>query len=228
MTSRSKLALLTALATEHAALARCIGDSSQVVLLQCGVGAAKAREGFRAALARGAGRVVFMGFAGGLRAEALPGRLLVPQQVLYRQQRLAVEADWGQRICRSMAQMNPATEPLLCVDSPLLDVEVKARHAKEAIGCDMESAAILALASQHKVPAAVIRVVLDGPDDPVPPLALRMADADGNFRWPSLGEWMHPGQCWQVARLVPRFRLARRRLQAAATRLVGECERRSL
>jgi hypothetical protein len=184
---------------------------------------AKARHGLQTALkTEGVGSVVLMGFAAGLRDEAPTGRVLVPQQILYGQDRLAVDVDWQQQICQSLASMNPAADPLLCVDTPLLDGAAKARHAPLAIGCDMESAAVLEVAHQHSIPAAVIRIVLDGPRDVIPALAVAMADDDGSFRWPGWSEGLRPKQWWQLLQLIPRFRLARRRLEVAAQQIVAD------
>ena len=212
---------MTALAAEQAALTRSIAPQSQLLLVQCGMGPAKARQGLQTVLKQGAGRVVFMGFGAGLRDDASTGRVLIPHEILSGQDSLAVDADWQRRICQTLADMNPATDPLLCVDAPLLDIDAKAEWAERAIGCDMESAAILTMAHHEGIPAAIIRVVLDGPKDVVPPLALTLVDDDGDLCWPDAGSCLHPLQWWQLAQLIPRFRLAHRRLQEAARRIIA-------
>ena len=222
MTSGSKLALITALATEQAALARNSAAESQVILIRCGMGAARAGQGLQTALAEGVDSVVLMGFAAGLCDEAPPGRVVVPRQILYGQETLSVDADWQRQICDSLASMSPATDPLLCVDAPLLDRDAKAQCASKAIACDMESAAIVAMAQAHGIPAAVVRIVLDGPKDIVPPLAVAMVDDDGSGRWPGWSQCLHPIQWWQLLQLIPRFRLACSRLQAAGQQIVGD------
>jgi hypothetical protein len=221
VTAAAKLALITALGVERQVLAQVWPTSSAAdhLLLHSGIGVAKARLGVERALGNGATSVLLLGFAGGLNDEAVPGTLLVPRQVRYQSNAIAVNTDYHQRVCAAVASLQPVTEPLLCADVPLCTPAAKAAHAAGAFACDMESAAIAA-AHEAGIAAAVVKVVLDGPEDVVPELALQFTDADGNRRLPSLSaNVLSVVQWWQLFGLLPRFRQARQQLRAAAEQL---------
>lgn len=217
----TKLALITALAVERQVLAEAWSDSSAAdcLLLQSGIGVAKARLGVEKALAQGARSILLLGFAGGLNEEATPGTLLVPREIRYQSSAFAVDGDYHQQICAAVAGLHPVTEPLWCADAPLCTPIVKASHAADGFACDMESAAIAA-AYEAGIAAAVVKVVLDGAQDVVPQLALAFTDADGNRRLPPWGaSVLNVVQWWQLWGLLPGFRQARQQLRAAAEQL---------
>ncbi len=221
MAAAAKLALITALGIERQWFARGwpVASDSSGLLLHSGIGVAKARLGVEKAVAQGATSILLLGFAGGLATTAAPGTVLVPRQIRYRAKPIMVDADYHQRVCAGVNSLQPVTESLLCVDRPLLSVGAKAEHAVDGFACDMESAAITA-AQQASIPAAVVKVVLDGAEDTVPQLALAFADANGDRRLPTIGAGaLNLAQWWQLVRLLPAVRVARHQLRAVAEQL---------
>ena len=220
MTVAAKLALITALAVERQVLAKVwpAESPSDPVLLQSGIGVAKARLGVERALAQGARSVLLLGFAGGLNKTAATGTVLVPREIRYHSSTIVVDEAYHKRICRAVACLRPVSEPLLCVDAPLCSPAAKVSHAGDAFACDMESAAIVA-AHEAGIAAAVVKVVLDGAQDTVPELALAFTDAYGNRRLPFSSTLLDITQWRQLLELLSRFRQARRQLRAVAEQL---------
>ena len=223
MPPAAKLALLTALAVEYQAVSAAgVTESSNTLLLQTGLGVAHAREGVNRALQEGADAVLLLGFAGGLNPAAVPGTLLLPRQIQYQDRSIPVNAVYHRRIRERVASFAPIVDPLVCVDEPIREVVLKAQRASRGFGCDMESAGI-AVANDAGVPAVVVKVVLDGPGDSIPKLALEFTGADGNRRVPSLSRRLLDVKQWsQTLALLSQYRLARRQLERVARLLLAE------
>ena len=225
----ARLALIVPLALERQCLSTRQRQSSNVDISvsQSGQGAQNAARAARAAVAQGATALMSVGVAGGLVAELSAGDFVIPDAV--------IDADSGRRFecsdswVASMREQlkdtdNASAGTLLSVTDVLTAPLEKAAAATRfaAVACDMESAAVAAVAHEHQVHFAVLRVISDALSDELPSNVGSWVDSSGNARVkPVLGAMMSPGRWHCVISMSTRFRLAQRRLRRLSARLVG-------
>ena len=164
-----------------------------VTLIASGVGAERAAQATRLAIERWSlGAVISIGFAGGIAPEALPGRLILPDNV--RETRFPQESgapapdsalstqDSGLKIyadarllavarsAASRVQLVPLGGTLLTVPAIVSTRQAKKTlHAQSgAVAVDMESAAVGRVCNDSGVPVLFFRCVTDGPEDEIP------------------------------------------------------------
>lgn len=192
---------------------------------RCGPGPASAAAAARAAVQAGAGGLLLWGFAGGLAEHLACGAIVLPRQVRGSDgRRYATDSGWRARLAAALpAGVAAEAGDLACVDrvatTPAAKRQIQA--ATGAVALDMESAAVAAVALEAGIPFVVLKVVIDGPNDALPPGVERWVDRGGRARWvPWLGVMLRPSDWPAVCLLLRRYRVARARLCALA-RLCG-------
>jgi hopanoid-associated phosphorylase len=131
------------------------------------------------ALGDGAGGVVSFGMAAGLTPDLRPGAIVVPETVIGGGERFATDAAWTSRL-RALLPPSSAA-PVAGIDLPVADATAKAHlHAITGAGAaDMESHIAARGAARFGVPLAVLRVIADPADRPLPAAAVAGLGGDG-------------------------------------------------
>jgi adenosylhomocysteine nucleosidase len=204
-----------------------LGDGASCLVAQSGIGPERAAS---AVLALPPARLmVSCGCAGGLVAGVRPGGIIIADAVV----ELDGHARAGERLPArgdGMALWSDAHGLALHVGpvaaSPVILADPQAKRAAAGAGAlavDMESGALARAARERGVPLLVIRVVLDGVDDPVP-VGADVVDLDtGEVRIGRALAAVLPPWRWPVAvRLARQTRVADQRLRAFLARLFGE------
>lgn len=223
----SSVAVIAALAVERAPLdALLMSDPKPPIrVYQCGVGCERAYDAASAALSAGASALVSWGLAGALVPELSAGTILLPQQVLTLEgERLATDSRWRMEVSRALQPLFAVRDGSLVEVREVLSTRVaKAREAQAsgAIAVDMESAAVGRAAAGAGKPFVVLRVVVDGLTDTLPPGIEQWLDEAGNRRLIAALETAFKPACWPgLFKLSRRYRQARRALTVAAQVLV--------
>ncbi len=217
-----RVAVIVALGVERGCL-REVG--ARTLLAQSGPGADRAAAAAQHMLAAGAGALLSFGLAGGLAADAAPGRLLLPRRVVTPHDRgFDIDPGWHARLALALCGLGFDDRPLLAADGVLATPASK--RAAAALGTasvDLESGAIAAVAAAAAVPFAVVRAVADGPGDRLPPGVSGWVDANGETRLaPVIAAALWPRNWPSLMMLGGRYRIARRMLEQAASRLTSE------
>lgn len=216
----ARVAVIVALGVERA----CIRPTGpRVTLVQSGPGGARAADAAGTVLAAGACALVSFGLAGGVAADARPGRLLLPREVVTPDaRRFVVEPRWHSRLAAALASVDE--RPLLAAAGVVASADEKRRAAAlGAAGVDLESGAIAAAAAKAGIPFAVIRAVADGPGDELPAGIDTWVGADGETRLARVVlAALKPANWVPLVMLARRYAAARRSLEYAARRLAQE------
>jgi adenosylhomocysteine nucleosidase len=216
----AEVAVIVALEAER----RCLDPIAHTLSIRrCGPGEARAAAAAEEAVAAGARALVSFGLAGGIAADAAPGRLLLPRSIVTADgRRFDVHAAWRARLAASMSsELDIDDRPLLAAADVLETHEAKAHAAGlGVVGVDMESGAIAAAAARAGVPFVVVRAVADGPRDALPPGVATWVDAHGKpLARPIAGAALKPSNWHALWTLAKRYRAARRTLERAAREL---------
>jgi len=207
-----RIAIIAALGNERAALARVPQAGLGWSVVQSGPGPDRAAQCATAAVAAGAKALVSWGLAGGLAADVEPGTVILPRRVIMqRGETFAASAAWHERLAALATEFKMTLGDLLTVRAALGSPAAKAAAATAlaAVGVDMESAAIAAVAARARVPFIALRVVVDARDDALPANAEKWIDARGNTRGAAaLGAIVRPGEWQALWRLAQRYRKA--------------------
>ena len=193
-------------------------DGVTVSVHQSGQGPRNATRVAAAAIANGATALLSVGVAGALSAELEAGDVVVPGTVIDAASGATVEcaATWTADLRAAAAASGTVSEQMLLSVSAVLTTPEKKRAAAArfgAVACDMESAAIGAVAAQAGVAFAVLRVICDNSADELPDNVEGFVDDTGNARLlPVIGAMMVPGRWRSVLTMNTRFRQAQRRL----------------
>ncbi|MDE2305770.1 MAG: hypothetical protein KGL34_09430 [Gammaproteobacteria bacterium] len=196
-------------------------------VLVSGIGPRAASLAARSLADAGADALVSWGTAGGLDPALRPGTLLLPCEIL---------ADGGDRYCvdpawraREIERLAPqpavlrfgavADGALLSSAAAIADREAKqlAHRQSGAVAVDMESAAVAAVAADRRLPLLVVRAIVDGAGDEIPP-AIVEASRAGPIRASRLigGLLRSPAELGAMLRLAGRFAAARATLRVVA------------
>jgi adenosylhomocysteine nucleosidase len=219
------IAFIAALAIECASLRRNRPSAAQWSIVQSGPGAARAAAAAESAAARGASLLVSWGLAGGLGAGVPPGTVLLPRRVVEQgSEPLLADAVWHAQLCALASELRIEQGDLLTSPTALESPAAKraAAAATEAVAVDMESAAIASVAARARVPFVVLRVVVDGLDDSLPPGAENWIDARGNRRVAAALQAAVDARQWRsLLMLAKRYRLASATLDRLARALAA-------
>lgn len=172
-TERPFIVVAVGLAFE-ARIARSAGPAR----ICCGRGPAMAAA-LDAALGPNCAGILSFGIAGGLDPALRPGTPLIASAVIGESGHHQTDARWSRRLLDS----HPAAihAPLLGLDEAIVDPAGKDHHFQRtgAAAVDMESHIAAAVARQHGLPFAALRVIADPAERHVPPSAMRGVRDDG-------------------------------------------------
>lgn len=191
-----------------------------------GMGPRRATIASKALLEKGANGLLSWGSAGGLSPEVSPGSLILPKTVIASNRSLYhVESTWHNRLCGLLkGHVDFHTDPL--VESAIV-VRTSAEKAilfreTGAIGVDMESAAVAAVAQEVGIPFMVVRAVADAMGTTIPKSTLMAFDEFGRLNFLNLiqGLVQHPTELFALFRIGRNYRAAQKTL-AAVARLTG-------
>lgn len=187
-----------------------------------GMGQGNARRAALMLADAGATHLLSWGSAGGI-SPALPtGALLLPLMVRRADaQGFAITPAWHQQLHAKLAPALPVhTGDLLEVSQMVATTQEKQRLfcASGALAIDMESAAIAQVAAQRGLAFAVLRVVLDTAQRPLPHTALVAVDHSGRLQLGHLlrALLLHPGDLAGLLQLRADLRLTQARLGQVA------------
>lgn len=149
----------------------------------CGHGSSMAVE-LATAIAPGCRGIVSFGIAGGLDPRLRTGTAIVASSVIGAngvRGALPTDEAWSQALLRE--RPGAINAPLLGVDQPVTEPADKQRLFRQtgAAAIDMESHIAAAVAAEHGLPFAVMRVVADGAGQRVPLAALSGIRDDGSL-----------------------------------------------
>jgi adenosylhomocysteine nucleosidase len=198
--------------------------AAQSALWISGMGPAAARRAAQGLANAGATALAVFGVAGALDRSLSNGSLFCPEKVLDETGHIyAADAQWRTRLQRQLAATGLALHTdgtLLSVQKPLLTTADKsAAHRQHAtLAVDMESAAVAAVAGEHKLPFLVLRAIVDEVSDAIPAALNNSVDAWGRPRTMSLIATLcrHPAVWADLPRLYSRMQRATHALRAAA------------
>jgi adenosylhomocysteine nucleosidase len=220
-----RTAIIAALGSESAALARLPHATLGWSVVQSGPGPERAARCATAAIAAGAQALVSWGLAGALAADVEPGTVILPRRiVMQRGATFPVAAAWHDRLATLAAEFTVNFGDLLTVPAALVSPAAKAAAATAlaAVAVDMESAAIAGVAARARVPFVAVRVVVDAQRDELPVAAESWIDERGNTRGAAvLGELVRPGDWRALWRLAQRYRKANAVLTSLARTVAG-------
>lgn len=116
--------------------------------------------------------VISFGVAAGLKCNLGPGTCLVGREVAYGEERFPSDESWTARLKARLARAELVG--IAGVDQPLVTPSQKRAlfEATGAAAADMESHVAARVAARHGLPFAVLRVVADPMERPLPPAAL--------------------------------------------------------
>ena len=192
-----------------------------------GMGPRRAALASRALLENGATALLSWGCAGGLDPKLSPGSLILPKTVITSNQILYhVDATWHESLCNCLEghvafRTEPLVESTIAVRTP--GEKVILFHETGAIGVDMESAAVGAVAQETRAPFMVVRAVADSADTTIPDSTLNAIDEFGRLSLLKLiqGLAKDPTELFALVRIALDYRAAQRTL-AAVARLTGK------
>ena len=196
------------------------------VLNVSGMGPRRAAVASRALLEKGARALLSWGSAGGLVPKLSPGSLILPKTVIGSNQFLYhVDATWHESLCKRLIghvdfQTEPVVESTTVVRTPAEKVILFRKTG--AIGVDMESASVAAVAQEAGVPFMAVRAVADSTDKTIPDFALNAVDEFGRLSFLKLIQGLaeYPTELFALVRIARNYRAAQRTL-AAVARLAG-------
>jgi len=230
----SHLGIIAAVTAEARTLTKAPIPSGELIylsggatLIVSGVGPTRAARTSRALLESGATALLSWGSAGGLASRVSPGSLILPKTVIASDRSLYhVDASWHERLChRLKGHVDFHTEPLVESSRVVRTSADKATlfHETGAVGVDMESGAVAAVAREARVRFMVVRAVADAADTTLPESALNAVDEFGRLNFFKLiqGLAKDPTELLALVRIARNYRTAKGSLVAVA-RLVGK------
>ena len=197
------------------------------MLTVSGMGPRRAAVASRTLLEKGATALLSWGSAGGLGSKLSPGSLILPKTVIASNRFLYhVDATWHKSLCsRLEGHVDFHTDPLVESTTVVCTPAEKAILFREtgAIGVDMESAAVAAVAQEARVPFVVVRALADSADTTIPDITLNAVDEFGRMSFLKLIQGLagHPTELFALVRIARNYRAAQRTL-AAVARLTGK------
>ena len=196
-----------------------------ILLHLCGIGPAQATRGAEQLVARGVRGLMSFGIAGGLAPGLAPGAVLLPGRVETSAGGLFTHEEWRIHV---HARLTAAGLTLAPGDMAEADTVVSTPGQKAALGAqrnaaavDMESAAVLRVATRHVLPALVLRVILDPLEMEVPEFVHRQSDNYGRANLPGviLDLLRAPDRLPALLRINRAFRAATRSMRSVGKNL---------
>ena len=197
-----------------------------VLLTVSGMGPRRAAIASKALLERGAGALLSWGSAGGLTPKLFAGSLILPKTVIASNRTLyRVDEAWHDRLCNRLeGHVEFHTDSMVESPAVVRTPAEKAILSREtgAIGVDMESAAVGAVAQEERIPFMVVRAVADPAGTTIPESTLNAFDEFGRVSSLRLinGLVQHPTGLFTLFRIGRNYRAAQKTL-AAVVRLAG-------
>jgi adenosylhomocysteine nucleosidase len=148
----------------------------------CGGGGAGVNDALERELARGALAVISFGIAGGLAENVASGTWLIARSIVTSVARWPCDAAWTRLLSERLP--GALTVDLAGVDTPVIELAAKRalNGATGAAAVDTESHVAAGLAAKYRLPFAAFRVVADGAQQQLPPLARVALATDGTIR----------------------------------------------
>lgn len=191
-----------------------------------GTGPRRADLTARTLLEKGATALLSWGSAGGLAPKLSPGSLILPKTVIASDHSFYhVDAAWHEGLCnRLKGHVTFHTEPMVESTTVVCSTAEKVILFREtgAIGVDMESAAVAAVAQEAGLPFMVVRAVADSADTTIPYSTLNAVDEFGRLSFLKLMRGLagHPTELFALVRIGRGYRAAQMTLSKVA-RLTG-------
>ncbi len=191
-----------------------------------GVGPRRASLASRTLLENGATALLSWGSAGGLSQKLSPGSLILPKTVIGSDQSTYhVDTSWHEYLCNRLKEQikfhtGPLAESAIVLRTPAEKAVLLQRTG--AIGVDMESAAVAAVAEEARVPFMAVRVVADSTDITLPSSELNACDEFGRLNpFRLIREIVaRPAELFPLVRLARDYRAAQKTL-ALVARVTG-------
>jgi len=197
------------------AVNRPVHLSDKLTLIVSGIGQDRAGRAAEQLLAGGADALLSTGTAGALSPDLRPGNILIPETVKTGSGGLfPIASEWHEYAikCFSSAGAVIHTNTLLSLDRVVRGSREKQQLCQDtaADAVDMESAAIMAVAAKHGIPALVIRTLLDPLSYTVPQFVLDNSDLFGKPDQLAIIKSLlqRPGRILQLVELIRYFRQA--------------------
>jgi adenosylhomocysteine nucleosidase len=220
------IGILTALHPEAVTLARkpevntLITLSEQTTLLVCGMGAERARQGAERLLANGAQALIGMGMAGALAGHVRTGDVIIADRILGEGNRYyETDAGWRTAAINAITGLGIPVQGGSLLHSAHIVRRARDKqalhHATGALAVDMESAAMLEVATGNNIPSLVLRVIIDTANMIIPDFIIAHSDDYGRPRGRAimLSLLKQPGQLPHLVRLARGYRIAADRLR---------------
>jgi adenosylhomocysteine nucleosidase len=225
----SHLGIIIAVTAEARSLTKEAIPNGQLIRLRegavlnvSGIGPTRAASASKILLEEGATALLSWGSAGGLSPKLPPGSLILPKTIIASDQSLyRVDAGWHNRLCNRLKghidfNTDPLAESTTVVCTPVEKASLFRRTG--AVGVDMESAAVAAVAGKARVPFIAVRAVADAMDTILPASTLNAFDEFGRLRLFRLilGLAGHPAELPAILRMARSYRAAQKTLAAVA------------
>lgn len=168
-------------ATGLRAEARIAARSIHVRAIAGGRAAEELERHLRQAIADGGEALISFGLAAGLAPGMIAGTCLIGREVVHGGTCHSTDPIWASRLKVALGRADDAR--IAGVDQPLSGVsEKQALHATSgAAAADMESHIVGRLAAEYGLPFAVLRVIVDPAERPIPSAALVGMRRDGGI-----------------------------------------------
>jgi adenosylhomocysteine nucleosidase len=166
-----------------------------LLIARGGPGPKRAKAAAAWLIEMGAAAIVNPGLAGGLSPKLAPGQIIVAESA-YELNDTRLSGPFYNNLPQVIHALDlirahgiPAHQgALVSSRHPVLDQTHKAalHQSSQALGVDMESAAVIQTARQAKVACIIIRAVCDPADYTVPRALFDILDQKGRVKWPDL------------------------------------------
>ncbi len=195
-------------------------------LAYAGAGCQNATNAAQALLNKGANRLLSWGCAAGLSAEAKPGDLLIPSQVVTADHRYDTDESWRRQVIQALGTALAIHSGPLFTSANLIGAsqDKQTIHQRsQAAALDMESAAIAEVAIQARVPFLAIRTVADPVSMDLPQAVQQALNPHGQVELSRLLRYLcgHPWEVTGLIQLGLHFHAAQKTLKIVARQLWG-------
>jgi nucleoside phosphorylase len=206
-----------------------IGDCSVCVFFT-GIGIKSFDFAFASCLKNvGVNLVLSSGLAGSLKAELVPGEIVVPRRVGTLRDASGIAATYG-LVARAEQQGATVIDTLLTADRVIATKEEKNRLALFGQAVDMESFHVMSEFIYHSLPVATIRAISDANDKDLPVDFTKCLTSQGGIKvGPLLKELVgHPAKVSDLVRFGRQSRNAAQKLTAFLDRFIHDLTREVL